>query len=168
MVFSQQNAFVGQGPTHGMGEDLRVVAALLRDVLPVLTRIQSRSSQSTASVQFGQMSPEAVAAVALVSDLAADNLRRLTAYLDANAEKHEGLESCAPLVANAARALAARDYSQCFNLLFDVYRNIAILRMDDPKMSFPGSGKDFSMNGRNARDAHSDVEGGETSPGQPH
>ena len=168
MAHSQQGASVEQGATHSMGEDSRFVAAVLRDVLPVLARIQSRSPQSAASASFGQMSTETLAAVAFVSDLGADSLRRLTAYLEANAEKFDGLESCAPLVAHAARALAARDYGQCFNLLFDVYRAIALLRTEEPKLPFPGSVKDVSMDARNAGAARSDPERGETSPSQPH
>lgn len=107
--------------------------------MPVLARIQMRSPQMPLSGTFGQMPVEATAAVALVSDMGADSLRRLTAYLDANAEKFEGLENCAPLVASAARALAARDYAQTFTLIFDVYRTIAMLRAEEPRLPLPGS-----------------------------
>ncbi len=142
MVRSQQGAFSGQGAARNMpnsGDDLRMLAGVLNDIMPVLDRIQARSPQTAASGFHGQMPLETLAAVAFVSDLGADSLRRLTAYLDANATKFEALENCAPIVAAAARALAARDYAQGFTLLFEVYRVIAILRSDDPGLPAPGS-----------------------------
>ncbi len=142
MVRSQQGASSGQGAArnmHNSGEDLRMLAGVLNEIMPVLDRIQARSPQTAAPGFQGQMSPETLAAVAFVSDLGADSLRRLTAYLDANATKSEGLENCAPIVAAAARALAARDYAQAFTLLFEVYRAVAVLRSDDPELPAPGS-----------------------------
>ena len=142
MVHSQQGAFLGQSAPRNFqssGDDLRMVAGLLNDIMPVLARIQARSPQTAAPRPQGQMSLEALAAVAFVSDLGADSLRRLTAYLDVNATKFEALEDCAPVVASAARALAARDYAQAFALLFDVYRTIASLRNDDPELPAPDS-----------------------------
>lgn len=142
MVRSQQGAFLGQGAPRNMqnpGDDLRMLAGVLNDIMPVLDRIQARSPQPAAPGFYGQMPVETLAAVAFVSDLGADSLRRLTAYLDANAAKFEGLENCAPIVAAAARALAARDYAQSFTLLFDVYRTIALLRSGDPDLPTPGS-----------------------------
>lgn len=148
MVYSQQSAFFAQGASRGIenpGDDLRMLASVLQDIMPVLARIQTRSPQTMPSGTAGPMSVETAASVALVSDLGADSLRRLTAYLDAHAEKNEGLENCAPLVAAAARALAGRDYAQSFTLLFDVYRTIALLRLDDPKLPLPGSIKNVAM-----------------------
>lgn len=141
MAHSQQGGFAGQSARfmEGSGEDLRALASVLQDIMPVLARIQTRSTQSPGLGFPGQTSVETAAAVALVSDLGADSLRRLTAYLDANAEKFQGLESCAPFVASAARALAARDYAQAFTHLFEVYRIIAVLRSDDPAIPTPGS-----------------------------
>lgn len=43
MAYPQQSAFVSQGSPRGMprsGEDLRLVAAVLQDIMPVLSRIQ--------------------------------------------------------------------------------------------------------------------------------
>ena len=148
---------------------LRMVAAVFQDIMPVLARIQTRSPQTILPGSPGQMSAETFAAVALVSDLGADSLRRLTAYLDANAGKFEGLENCAPLVAAAARALAARDYAQTFTLLFDIYRTIAMLRLDDQKLPLPGSIKNVSMGGRREEETgQSDTGNPETSSGAPH
>ena len=157
MAYPQQSGFDAQGSPRGMprqGEDFRAVATLLKDVMPVLTRIQSRSPQTMSPGYFSQMPVETAAAVAMVSDMAADSLRRMTSYLDAHAQKFEGLENCAPLVATAAHALAAREYDQFFTLMFDVYRTIAILRHDDPKMPVPSSIKNVSMEGQRTSESH--------------
>jgi hypothetical protein len=172
MAHSQAGAFNGQGALRGMdnpGEDTRMLAAVLQDIMPVLARIQTRSPQPMAPGLSGPISTETVAAVALVCDLGADSLRRLTAYLDANAGKFDGLENCAPLVAAAARALAARDYAQTFTLLFDIYRTIAMLRVDDQGLPLPGSVKIVSMEGRKDDAARrSGADDQEASTGQPH
>jgi len=172
MANPQQNPFEAQGSPRGMprqGEDLRMVAAVLQDIMPVLTRIQSRAPQTMASDSFNQMPPETVAAIAMVSDMGADSLRRLTAYLDAHAGKVEGLENCAGLAASAAHALAARDYEQCFTLIFDVYRTIALQRNDDPKTPLPGSIKNVSKDGNRNGEAHaSGGDAPDNSSGQSH
>jgi hypothetical protein len=132
----------GQNPQRPMGqpqEDLGDLTAVLADIMPILDRIQNRSPQAGALGLFGHASVETLAAVSLVSDLGADSLRRLTAYLDAHAQNFSGLETCAPVVAAAARALAARDYAQAFTLLFEVYRTITLLRLEDNKLPAPGS-----------------------------
>jgi hypothetical protein len=128
-----------QRATEDARDALRDLTSVLNDIMPILDRIQKRSPQGGGVGPFGQPSLETVAAVALVSDLGADSLRRLTAYLDAHAETFAGLETCAPVVAAAARALAARDYGQTFVLLFDVYRAITALRLDEQKLPAPGS-----------------------------
>ena len=168
MAHAQSGAFFQHGAARGAdnpAEESRVLASVFQDIMPVLARIQMRSPAPTAG--FGQMPPETVAAVALVSDLGADSLRRLTAYLDAHAGKFEGLENCAPLVAAAARALAARDYAQCFTLLFDVYRTIAMLRAEDAGLPLPGSIKTVSVDGREGDEARR-FDGDGSSPSPPH
>jgi hypothetical protein len=143
MVQSQQGAFFsGQGASGGIqnsGDDLHRLAGVLNDILPVLTRIQGASPRTPHAGQGGHAPVETLAAIAFVSDLGADSLRRLTAYLDANVAKSEQLKNSAPIVASAARALAARDYAQAFTLLFDVYRTIILLRNDDPELPAPGA-----------------------------
>ena len=100
---------------------------------------------------------ETAAAVALVSDMGADSLRRLTAYLDAHVGQFEGLENCVPLVTTAAHALAAGDYARSFTLIFDVYRAIAVFRAEDPTLPLPASIKPAPMargdNGESQSDA---------------
>lgn len=172
MAQSAAGAFFGQGAPRGIdipGEDSRMLAAVLQDIMPVLARIQTRSPQTIPPGPFGQMSVETAAAVALVADMGADSLRRLTAYLDANAGKFEGLENCAPLVAAAARTLAARDYAQTFTLIFDIYRTIALLRADDQRLPLPGSIMNVAMEGRKGDEARrSDADNQEASSGPPH
>ncbi len=143
-------AYSHQGASRGMenpnqGEDLRMLAAVLQDIMPALARIQTRTPPVMTPGPSGPISVETAAAVALVSDMGADSLRRLTAYLDAHAGKFEGLENCVPLATAAAQALAARDYARSFTLLFDIYRNIALLRSEDPKLPLPGSIKNVSI-----------------------
>jgi len=140
-----------------------MVAAVLKDIMPVLTRIQSRAPQTTSPRSVSQTPVETTAAVAMVSDLGADSLRRLTAYLDAHAEKFDGLETCAPIVEAAAHAFAAREYERSFTLIFEVYRAIAMLRNDDPKLPLPGAVKGASTDAHKSgepRDAAGDTPDG--------
>jgi hypothetical protein len=65
--------------------------------------------------------------------------------------------------------LAAREYEQSFTLIFDVYRTIAMLRNDDPKVPLPGSVENVSMEGHRTAEPH--ASGGEApdgSSGPPH
>src|SRR6266851_4265700 len=62
------------------------------------------------------------AAVNLVGDITADSLRTLSTYLEAHAARHAGLESCVPIVTQAAHRFAARDYAQAFDLIWLAYR----------------------------------------------
>jgi len=146
-----------------------VVSSVLQDIMPILARIQSRSPRAPMFGAPGQTPVETVAAVALVGDLGADSLRRLTAYLDEESTKHEGLEHCVPLVTGAAQALAAYDYAQAFTLIFDCYRTIATLRVGDPSLAMPGSIKNRTHVGRSGEGRRTD-EGDEheDSPGPPH
>ena len=155
MIQSQHGAFPGKGAMRGAensGDDLRMLAGVLNDIMPVLTRLQSRAPQVAGTRAEAPQSLETQAAVAFVSDLGADSLRRLTAYLDANAAHYDELENCASIVAAAARALAARDYAQAFTLLFEVYRTIAVLRAEDPRAPAPGSVNNPSAEDRPQRD----------------
>ena len=172
MAHSASGGYFGQSAPKGMdntGEDSRVLAAVFQDIIPVLTRIQTRSPQANQAASFGQISVESAAAVALVSDLGADSLRRLTMYLDVNAGRFEGLENCAPIVAAAARALAGRDYAQTFTLIFDVYRTIALLRAEDQRLPLPGSIKNVSMDERRSEESRrADGDNQEGSSAPPH
>jgi hypothetical protein len=137
------------------------VQDILRDIMPVLARLQTRAPQMPSSGRSSPLSAEAAAAVALVSDLGADSLGRLTAYLDAHAGKFERLENCVPLVTTAAHALASGDYARCFTLIFDVYRAIAILRAEDPNLPLPASVRPAAARGGSGEPES------ETSPSRP-
>jgi len=152
MTHSSRGAsFYGTGASRGFdfsGEDPGAMGSVLQDIIPVLARIQSRSSHGSIPGLPGLVSSEAVAAVAMVADLGADSLRRLTAYLDEETGKHEGLEHCVPLVSAAAQALGARDYALAFTMIFDCYRTIAMLRVGDSSLPLPGSLKTPALAGR--------------------
>lgn len=152
MAYSQQGAPRGM---ENPGEDLHTLAAVLQDIMPALARIQTRTPP-VMTPGTGPVSVETTAAVALVSDMGADSLRRLTTYLDAHAGKFEGLENCVPLATAAAQALAARDYARSFTLLFDIYRTIALIRSEDQKLPWPGSIKNVSIGGSDKEDWESD------------
>jgi hypothetical protein len=74
------------------------------------------------------------AAVNLVGDITADSLRTLSTYLEAHAARHAGLESCVPIVTQAAHRFAARDYARAFDLIWLAYRAIETIRAADPQI----------------------------------
>jgi len=74
------------------------------------------------------------AAENLIADIIAGSLRTLSAYLEANAGRHAGLESCVPIVTQAAHRFAARDYAEAFNLIWLAYRAIETIRATDPQI----------------------------------
>jgi len=159
MAFTQQGGYFSFGAPMGfdnLSRDPGAMASVLQDIMPILAGLQSRSARSSGPWTAGQASPETVAAVALVADLGADNVRRLTAYLDEESSRHDGLDNCVPLVAAAAQALAAYDYAQAFTLIFDCYRTIAMLRVANPTMPMPSSTKRLATEGRPAQDRRSD------------
>jgi hypothetical protein len=77
------------------------------------------------------------AAQNLIGDMIAESLRTLSAYLEANAGQYAGLESCVPIVTQAAHRFAARDYAQAFNLIWLAYRVIETVRAADPRIPPP-------------------------------
>ncbi len=77
------------------------------------------------------------AAENFIGDIIADQLRTLSAYLEANAAQYAGLESCVPIVTQAAYRFAARDYAQAFNLIWLAYRTIETIRAADPRLPPP-------------------------------
>jgi len=134
-----------ENPAGGLRFESFGVQEVLQDIMPVLARLQKRAPHTPQPAPSGPLPAEMTAAVALAADMAADSLRRLTAYLDAHAAKFETLENCVPAVTTAAHALAARDYARSFTLIFDVYRTIAVLRAEDPDLPLPASIKPGEM-----------------------
>jgi hypothetical protein len=74
------------------------------------------------------------AATHLVEDITADSLRTLSTFLEAYVPEHRGLESCIPIVAQAARSFAARNHAQTLALIWQAYRVITALRAANPQL----------------------------------
>jgi hypothetical protein len=70
----------------------------------------------------------------MMGDMIAESLRALSSYLEANAKQYAGLESCIPIVTQAAHCFAGRDYAQSFNLIWMAYRTIETIRTADPRV----------------------------------
>src|SRR5207245_10668152 len=77
------------------------------------------------------------AAENFVGDIITEQLRTLSAYLEANAGQYAGLQNSVPIVTQAAHRFAARDYAQAFNLIWLAYRTIEAARLADPKVPPP-------------------------------
>jgi hypothetical protein len=150
--------------TASQQPDIGQLVALLGSLMPLLLRFQSQGfpSQGFPSQGFPsqgleppfqagpfQVGPFHVglgnvaapnpaldhqAAADLVGDITADSLRNLSTYLENHAGRHPGLESCVPIVTQAAHSFAARDYAQAFNLIWQAYRVIATIRAGDPQL----------------------------------
>jgi hypothetical protein len=135
--------------------DTQMLITLLSSLMPLLQRMQSHmeittlpsfgagnfSYENFARGSFGQGNAVAQnplidqqAAVSFVEDITADTLRNLSAYLDAYAEQYSELDRCVTLVTQAARCFAARDYNQCFELIWQAYRVIAAARSMNPQL----------------------------------
>lgn len=119
--------------------DVAQLVTLLGSLMPLLLRFQSQVLEPPFQVGPGNAAAldpalDHQAAVNLVGDITADSLRNLSAYLENHAGRHPGLESCVPIVTQAARSFAARDYAQSFNLIWQAYRMIAMIRAGDPQL----------------------------------
>ena len=130
--------------TQPQPSDIAQLVGLLGNLMPLLLRFQSQAFQPQAFEQPFQGGPGNVAipnpaldhqaAENLVGDITAGSLRRLSVYLEANAGRHAGLESCVPIVTQAAHRFAARDYAEAFNLIWQAYRAIETIRATDPQL----------------------------------
>jgi ectoine hydroxylase-related dioxygenase (phytanoyl-CoA dioxygenase family) len=119
--------------------DIAQLAGLLSNLMPLLLRFQSQALEQPFQAGPGNaVTPNPAldhhAAENLVADIIAGSLRTLSAYLEANAGRHAGLESCVPIVTRAARRFAARDYAEAFNLIWLAYRAIETIRATDPQI----------------------------------
>jgi hypothetical protein len=129
--------------------ELQQLVALLGSLMPLLLRFQSQTLEQP--FPAGQFQPgpfqanvgnflvpnpalDHQAAASLVADITADSLRNLSNYLESHVGAHPRLESCVPVVTQAARAFAARDHAQAFNMIWLVYRLIATIRAIDPQI----------------------------------
>jgi len=132
--------------------DVQQLVGLLGSLMPLLLRFQSQAFQSQAFQSQGLEQPfqaapgnfvvpnpalDHRAAENLIGDMIAESLRTLSTYLETNAGRHAGLESCVPIVTQAAHRFAARDYAQAFNLIWLAYRAIETIRAADPRIPPP-------------------------------
>jgi hypothetical protein len=154
MPVSNTTAPMGQG-----APDTQALITLLSSLMPLLQRMQSQlglapqpgawstpgalngmspGTMSPSTMSPGTMSANDVAdhqaALSFVEDITADSLRNLTTYLDAQAEQHPELGPCVTLVAQAARSSAMRDFNQAFELIWQAYRIIAVVRANNPQL----------------------------------
>jgi hypothetical protein len=124
--------------------DIQQLVGLLGNLMPLLLRFQSQTFQPQILEQPLQgglrniVTPNPAldqqAAENLIGDITAGSLRTLSAYLETNAGRHAGLESCVPIVTQAAHRFAARDYAEAFNLIWLAYRSIETIQATDPKV----------------------------------
>jgi ectoine hydroxylase-related dioxygenase (phytanoyl-CoA dioxygenase family) len=129
--------------------DIQQLVGLLGNLMPLLLRFQSQGFQSQGFQSQGLEQPfqgapgnalmpnpalDHRAAENLIGDMTAGSLRALSAYLEANAGRHAALESCVPIVTQAAQRFAARDYGEAFNLIWLAYRVIETIRAADQQI----------------------------------
>lgn len=117
--------------------DVQQLIGLLGNLMPLLVRFQSQPfGQFPLGGGLGISQPalEHQAAVNFVSDIAALALQNLSTYLESNSGRYASLESCVPIVTHAEHCLAARDYAQAFDLIWQAYRMIVFIRVTDPQI----------------------------------
>ena len=120
--------------------DIEQLVELLSGLMPLLLHFQSQTQQHPYQAgNFAVPDPalDRQAAESLIGDMIAESLRTLSAYLEANAGLYADLQSCAPIVTQAAHRFAARDYAQAFNLIWLTYRAIQTIRTADPRIPPP-------------------------------
>jgi hypothetical protein len=128
-----------RGPQQPV-QDTQNLIAQLTSLMPVLLRLQGQFSQPSAPqlapggfmIQHPMLDHQA--AVSLVEDITASCLRTLSSYLEANLERNAGLQGCVAIVTQAAQCFAARDFAPAFDLIWQVYRQITMLRVADPQL----------------------------------
>lgn len=120
--------------------NIEQLVGLLSGLMPLLLHFQSQTQQQPYQAgNFVVPDPalDRQAAESLIGDMIAESLRTLSAYLEANAGLYAGLQSCVPIVTQAAHRFAARDYAQAFNLIWLTYRAIETIRTADPRIPPP-------------------------------
>src|SRR5260370_25801982 len=97
--------------------DIQQLVGLLGNLMPVLLRLQSQPLEQPfqgglANLMVPNPALDRQAAENLIGDIIAGSLRALSGYLEVNAGRHAGLESCVAIVTQAAHRFAARDYAE--------------------------------------------------------
>jgi hypothetical protein len=125
----------GAGASDRQPADVQQLIGLLGNLVPLLVRFQSQPfGQFSLGNGISQPALEHQAAVNFVGDIAALALRNLSTYLESNSSRYASLESCVPIVTQAERSLAVRDYAQAFDLIWQAYRMIVFIRVTDPQI----------------------------------
>jgi hypothetical protein len=120
------------------GRDVQTLISLLGDMMPLLLRIQS--SGAGQATGFGStdiiLNPllDRQAAITFVENTAADALQTLSQYVEQRTTRSSGVDMCQPIVTQATNCLAAHDYAQTFNLIWQAYRLITALRAVNPQL----------------------------------
>src|SRR6266481_6572637 len=125
--------------SHPQPSDIAQLVGLLNNLMPLLLRFQSQALEQPfragpGNVDIPNPALDRQAAENLIAHITAGSLRTLSAYLEANAARHAGLESCVPIVTQAAHRFGARDYAEAFNLIWLAYRAIETIRATDPQI----------------------------------
>ncbi len=137
------------GASQGQAPDTQQLVTLLGNLLPLLLRLQPQAVGPSFGPNLGPL-PGAMgslgpinvadptldhqAAVNLIENITADSLRALSTYLETNAHNPAALESCVPIVTQAAQSFAVRDYTQAFNQIWESYRLITMVRAFNPQL----------------------------------
>jgi hypothetical protein len=135
---SEQTASSQAAAQADPGRDVQTLISLLGDMMPLLLRIQSSGAGQIAG--FGStdivLNPllDRQAAINFVENAAADALQTLSHYVEQRTAQSSGVDMCRPIVTQATNCLAAHDYAQAFNLIWQAYRLIAALRAVNPQL----------------------------------
>ncbi|MBB4369792.1 hypothetical protein GGD63_002582 [Bradyrhizobium sp. cir1] len=137
---SDSNPSAASSQRHS--SDIQQLVGLLGNLMPLLLRLQSQGFEQpfrTAPGSFPMPNPalDYQAAENMIGDMIAETLRSLSAYLEANAAQHAGLENCVAIVTQAANKFTERDFAQAFNLIYFAYRAIEAARAADPRIPLP-------------------------------
>lgn len=127
------------GAAQPRASDIQQLVGLLGSLMPLLLRLQGQGFEEPLQPMPGNLAmPNPVldrqASENMIGDMITESLRSLSAYLEANAAQHAGLEECVSIVTQAVHRFAARDYAQAFNLIWLAYRNIETVRAADPRI----------------------------------
>jgi hypothetical protein len=150
--------------SQSQAPDTQTIIGLLGNLMPLLLQLQSQYPGQSYFAPSGFAAPDFAAgpgnlpgnllgnlpppnpmldrqaAVEMIEDINANALKTLSAYLENHANQHPGLADCIPIVTQAARAFAARDQAQTFNLMWQAYRAIAMARAMDRELPPPRVG----------------------------
>ena len=139
MSVSNPSAATASQP-KSQSQDIEQLVGLLGSLMPLLLQFQSQTQEQpfqAGNVVVPNPALDRQAAESLIGDMIAETLRTLSVYLESNAGLHAGLESCVPIVTQAAHRFAARDYAEAFNLIWLTYRAIETIRAADPRIPPP-------------------------------